>query len=58
MNSKIFPLIVLFIFNHFQVYQHHVIVSGIYVYVLSIPFKNSCDFIGIFGDTFIVGDYN
>ena len=58
MNSKLFQFILLFIFDHFQVYLAALRICKRNRYVFSIPFKNSYGCIGIFGDTFIVDNYN
>ena len=58
MNSKLYPFIILFIFNHFQVNLAASRTCKRNIYVFSIPFKNSYGCIGIFGDTYIVDDYN
>ena len=58
MNSKLSPLIIFFlslIISKF-IWQHQVPVNEVYVF--SIPFKNSYGCIGIFGDTYIIDDYN
>ena len=62
MNSKLSPFVLFFlsfiIFKFIWQYQVPVNDIYIYIYVFSIPFKNSYDCIGIFGDTCIVDDYN
>ena len=58
MNSKLSPFIIFFIFNHFQVYLTESRTCKINIYVFSTPFKSSYGYIGIFGDIYIVDDYN
>ena len=58
MNNKLSPFIILFIFKHYQVYLAASRTCKYNIYVFGMPFKNSYGFIGIFGDTFIVDDYN
>ena len=58
MNSKLYSFIIMFIFNHFQVYLAASCTCKRNIYVFSIPFKISFGSIGIFGYTYIVYDYN
>ena len=57
-NSKLSPFIILIVYNHFQVYLAGSRTCKWKIYVFSIPFKNSYGCIGIFGDTYIIDDYN
>ena len=58
MNNKLSPFIILFIFIHFQVYLAASRTCKYNIYVFSMPFQNRYGCIGIFGDTYIVDDYN